>query len=233
MTEPITPPVIATLCLPTVKAGATFRVYGKSRKPIEFRRHPKHQMLVREYTSAEEFHRDDRDIREALGSPYVITTLLGVTHPVIQAKEALVKLIGATQQVDITTRKAALMDLVEAAQAAIDRMDGNAVESPAVVATPSILAEPVPPPVAMRSAGWKSEDGVPVEAVKTQGGPQAVALGGIHTHAELMNADVTPMETLRAIAKHLGISLHQTTGGAKGRTMLVADVLAAEQQKAA
>lgn len=233
MPDLITPPVIATLCLPTVKAGATFRVFGKSRKPLEFRRSQKHQMLVREYTSAEEFHRDEADIRGALGSPYIITTLLGVGHPVIGAKEALAKLIGSTQQVDITTRKAALADLIETAQAAIDRMDGKAVEPPVPVPHAPILAEPVPPPVALRSAGWKGDDGVPVEVPKTLVPGTQPMLGGVHTHAELMNADVTPMDSLRAIARHLGISLHQPTGGAKSRPMLVADVLAAEHQKAA
>lgn len=62
---------------------------------------------------------------------------------------------------------------------------------------------------------------------------RTVPRGGRHTNAELMDGTLTPMETLRTLAKDLGISLHQPTGGAKSRPMLVADVLAAEQQKAA
>lgn len=220
--EPIPPPVVATLCLPTVKAGATFRVMGACNKPYEFRRQPRHQMLVREYTSMETFYREEKDIRMKLGSPYVITTLLGVTHPVMQAKEAVAKLIAASREVDISHRSAALREIIDSAQSALIAMDQPPAEVPA--AAPAVDAAPRTPPVEFPNTRWKDEStGLPVDGDK----PAAVA-NGRHTHVQLMQD--LGWEEVKAIAKGLGIALTKPTGGAKGRGDMATEIMLAERQ---
>lgn len=222
--EPIQPPVVATLCLPTVKAGATFRVTGACNKPYEFRRHPRHQTLVREYTSLETFYREEKDIRMKLGSPYVITTLLGVTHPVVQAKEAVAKLIASAREVDISQRSAALREIIDAAQGAIILMEqqasGGAPSSPVPVAP---APSPRTPAVEFPNTRWKDEStGLPVEGDK----PAPVA-NGQHTQADLMTGE---WEEVKLIAKGLEIKLTKPTGGAKGRPELVNEILMVQRQ---
>lgn len=229
MNETQSTPVVAILCLPSVKSGGTFRVRGKSTKPYEFRMDRKHNMLVREYHSLELFYREEGDIRGNTANPFAITTILGATNPVLQAKEAVAKLIGATLQVDLSARTAALQEIIATAQEALAKIEEQQGERPAPPPAEPVTIAKRAPAVDLKTARWKGDNGVPVEPSKAPDGSltKQVAPGGVHTQAELASAELT---SLRTIAKDLGISLQQPTGGAKSRAMLVADILAAEQK---
>lgn len=247
MNEPQSTPVVAILCLPSVKSGGTFRVRGKSAKPYEFRMDRRHNMLVREYHSLELFYREEGDIRGNTANPFAITTLLGASNPVLQAKEAVDKLIGASQQVELSARTAALREIIATAQDALAKIEGPLVEVPAAMTLPAIAATPIQSTATsvnsdnsedptrrragLRTERWQDGNGVLVEPSKAPDGSltKQVAAGGVHTQAELASAELS---SLRIIAKELGLSLQQATGGAKSRAMLVGDILEAEQKPA-
>lgn len=237
-------PVCAILYLHGLNQQRFVFVFGQKRKH-EFKWSETHGKIVKEYTSPAQFAADELDIRVNPMNRYVVCTLMGSPNPVTAAKEGVAALIVANRSVGSPARRAALAEIVETAQAAITAIDAP---PPDEETGASQLAAPVPPPPAASSLDkgippefqkqWQdAATGVPIDVPPVNiiaGVPVPVGTKGRHAHAELMDGEVTPMETLRAIAKDLGISLHKPSpGGTKSRPMLADEILAAEQRKAA
>lgn len=228
------PPVCVTLCLASVKSGRSQSLMGAGSKRYEFRWSTAHRALVREYRSIATFYAEETDLRKNLRNPFAITTVLGSTHPVAQALESVRGLIAADRQVDSTTRAAALRDIIALAEAEIARIAAPVPES---APAPSQPSTPLDPAVELPTAGWKDGAGVPatdaVPGALPAGGAltKPVPIGGVHTQAELMQADLNGDQGLRAIAKFLGVATTNGGHGSKSRPDLVRDILAAEQKR--
>lgn len=209
-------------------------VFGLKKK-YEFKWSETHRKLIREYTSPSIFAAEEQDLRSNLRNQYVVCTLMGSTNPVVCAKDGLATLIASGRSIGSPARRAALAEIVETARAAIAVIDAPPTEEE----TPDPNADkPVPEQVPVSSLGpngWKdAETGFPLDETPVPVTGEItipVRVHGRHTQAELEGG--AELSSLRTIAKELGISTQQPTGGAKSRSMLVKDILAAEQKQAA
>lgn len=249
MSESITPPVIATPCSPAetpdTSICATLYVHNISpqrylfvfgvKGKYEFKWSEQHKKLVREYTSPAQFQKDEQDIRLNIRNQYCICVLTGSPHPVTYAREALEALIAAGRSIGSPERRAALAAIVATAEAAIAVIDAPPVDEE--TAAPPVAVPPEQAPASSVDANnWKdTATGVPLEppVVAKEGDVTVpINLHRRHNQAELMQGGI---EAVREVAKKLGISLMRDgeRAGPKARGELVADILAAEQQKAA
>lgn len=216
----------AILFIENVRSGRTAMVYGLSGKRYEFRWNEEHKRLLRTYDSAAMFTAEEMDIRKNLRQSYVILTMLGSTNALINAKDALKVLVGANRTTSIIDRRKALVDLAETAMAAV-----KVIDAPPEDEAPDHPLAPQKPhaPLATDMRAVRLDPPVRAYAPPSDALTKPVEVGGIHTQEELMRGEIAGV---RAIAKKLEISIHQPTGGAKSREMLVKDIMAAEQQKA-
>lgn len=239
MNEPATPDAIApdssvcaTLYIHGIGQQRFVFVYGVKKK-YEFKWSDQHQKMVREYTSPATFLAEEIDIRRNTKSQYVICTLMGSPHPVTCANDAVATLIASGRSIGSPARRAALAGIVESAQAAIAAIDAPPPDEE-TPAPPVVVPPEQPPASSVDPTRWKdSTTGVPLDIppVPVPGDvTRPLPLNRQHTQAELMQGGIADV---REIAKKLGISLMQPTGGAKSREMLVNDILAAQRQKAA
>lgn len=205
---------VATLFLHGVKSGKHMNVHGISGKRYEFRFDEKLRLLVRRYTNAVQFAREELDMRKSRAAQFIICTLMGSPHPVAAAHEALEALITDFRSVMSPQRREALVAIVARAQTAIEAIDNPPdEEDEAAPIEPEVVSPPSAPlDIALPDAAWKKPDGKPIE---TRGGK-------IVTRAqELME---TPWSDLKEIA-----TSHSIQTGRRTRADVVNDIVRAEK----
>lgn len=241
------PQIVATLFLPEVKSGRAQPIYGRSGARYSFKPSPRHgRVPVREYTSLEQFAREELDIRKNVRNPMAVCTMLGAVHPVNRAQEALESLIGARLNVPAGTRLETLEALQTRIAQAIAELKGGTAAGPsnpqiaqtdaetqpqsAEESEPIIVADnnaPQPEPVRDFQPATDTPEADPLTtealAAAQPAAPESAAPDETvqtFTHAELMQMD---MARLKEVAARFNIT-------ARSRKDIAAEILSKQGQ---